>query len=480
MNTSVLPKIYPVTCHTDHVGPGSVFVAIKGTKQDGSDYIPQAIARGARTIVLQKHSILSQEVQKLLSEQAITVITVDDTRKALAELSAQALGYPARSLTIIGVTGTKGKSTTAFLLEHILKTAGYKTALLSTVKNRIGQTEFPAPLTTAQPDYLHMFFSVCKQHAIEYVILEVAAQALTLNRVAGIEFSAVVFTNFSAEHAEFYPTLDDYFAAKASLCALLKSGAPLIFNADDTACAQLQQRYCTRHKISTFGIYTQAHSTAQIHANTLAGLQVTIATDTQRYQVSAPALVGEFNVYNILAAVTLAHALLINTAAIQKALASFTGVPGRLQRFVLANGATAFIDYAHNSSSYTAVLSTLRSLSVHVIVVFGAGGERDKTKRPVMGAIAAYYADILVLTSDNPRSEDPEHIIKDIKQGIAPELYYKVYQEIDRQQAIYTAYKLSKPESMIILLGKGPDEYQIIGGKKYPFSEAFLLRSLQN
>lgn len=486
--TLILPDIYPVACHTNNIGPGSTFVAIAGTKQDGARYIAQALERGATCIVLDKNTVLTTAEEKLLAEYAgkIKVLSVDNTRKALAELSAQAHNYPARSLKVIGVTGTKGKSTTVFLLEHILKTAGYKTALLSTVKNRILTTDFPAPLTTAQPDYLHMFFNVCKQQNVDYVVLEVAAQALSLNRVAGLELAMGIFTNFSPEHAEFYSTQQEYLEAKLSLAQLVQSGAPVIINHDDSAWEYIRKQYSATHKLYTFGLIKQsthkAHVTAQITRDTLAGLELLLRTQvsTEKYVIKVPALVGAFNGYNILGAITSAQALGVNIQEIQKALESFTGVPGRLERYILANGATAFIDYAHNPTSYRAVLPMLRSLSKHMIVVFGAGGDRDKTMRPVMGALAAEYADVLVLTSDNPRSEDPADIIENIKQGIASEYYYKLYTELDREQAIYTAYKLSRAESMLVLLGKGPEEYQLIGDKRYFFSEACLLKDLQN
>ncbi|MBA3954078.1 UDP-N-acetylmuramoyl-L-alanyl-D-glutamate--2,6-diaminopimelate ligase [Candidatus Dependentiae bacterium] len=476
MSTITIPSLYPVTCHTDHVGPGSTFVVIQGMKEDGSVYIPRALERGATRIVIQENVELSLELQELLEKKHAELIKVADTRKALALLSAQALNYPARSLRIIAITGTKGKSTTAFLVEHLLKTAGYKTALLTTVKNKILDVEFKTELTTQQPDYLHMFFSVCKQQHIDYVVMEVAAQALTLSRVAGLSFDALLFTNFSAEHAEFYKKIDDYFDAKAALCNYLKAGAPAILNADDTRIWHLGSQL---GRVISFGLGQWADVTALVQANNLQGIEAQIVTPTEKFPVTVPALVGTFNVYNILAAVGLVQALGVAINSIQQGLLSFKGVPGRLERFVLRNGAKAFIDFAHNPSSYEAVLSTLRPLSPHLIVVCGAGGDRDATKRPLMGRIAAQFADVVMVTSDNPRSEDPQEIINQVVAGIAARDLPKVHKEIDREIAIKKAYGLSHADSMLVLLGKGPDEYQIIKGVKHPFSESALLKSLQ-
>jgi UDP-N-acetylmuramoyl-L-alanyl-D-glutamate--2,6-diaminopimelate ligase len=475
-NMITIPSIYPVTCHTDHVGPGSTFVAIRGMNEDGGDYIPQAVARGACHLVIHESAHLDSAAQKLIQASGVRLTRVADTRRALSQLAAQAFAHPARSLKIVGITGTKGKSTTAFILEHILKTAGYKTALISTVKNRILTTEFPAQLTTPQPDYLHAFFDVCRQQNVEYVIMEVAAQAVSLHRVADINFYGAVFTNFSLEHSEFYTSMDDYFHAKLGLLDLLSANAPLVLNMDDERVKQLVH---SRRYTSTFSLKEVADAQATIKQVDLGGIKAQMLYGGTICHLYAPALVGTFNVYNILAASLMARHLSVGNAYIEQALLTFDGVPGRLERFDLPNGATAFIDYAHNPASYQALFSALKPLSSRLIVVFGAGGERDPIKRPAMGALAAEFADELVLTSDNPRSEDPAAIVADIRRGIDSLYAYKVQVELDRELAIKKAYEKSGPGSIIVLLGKGPEEYQLVGGKKVPFSEAALLRSLQ-
>ncbi|MFC1845617.1 Mur ligase family protein, partial [Candidatus Dependentiae bacterium] len=223
---TLMPKTFPVACHTSRVGPGSTFVAIKGEKHDGISYISRALASGASTIAIQQDVNLSDDVLKDIERAGASLQRVSNTRKALATLSAQAHGNPAQQLRIIGVTGTKGKSSTVFMLEHILQRAGYKTALLSSVYNKIGDEITSSSLTTEHPDYLHGFFALCVDAGIEFVVMEVAAQALSLHRVEGIEFDGVLFTNFAKEHGEFYKDLDSYFDAKRLLFGQLKQGAP--------------------------------------------------------------------------------------------------------------------------------------------------------------------------------------------------------------------------------------------------------------
>ncbi len=470
-----IPKYYPVACHTDNITTGSTFVAIRGQKDDGAQFIAQAVAQGAAKIVVQIGTEISDELRTTIEQHNIVIEYVTDTRLALAQLSAHAAGYPARKLKIIGITGTKGKTTTSFLLEHMLKTAGKKTALTGTVKNSILGQALPAPLTTPQPDYLQQFLKLCVQHEVEYVVMEVAAQALTLHRVHGIEFDGIIFTNFSHEHLEFYATLRDYFNAKKMIFAQGKENAALLLNGDDEACQALLHLY---PNATSYGIQTNSAICAQSRACTN-GLCIDATIEGQQYRLESSHLMGGFNIYNILAAVGMAHALGIDMASIAQAVSSFTGVPGRLERYELKNGACCVIDYAHNPSSYEAVLSLLKSQTGHLIVIFGAGGGRDKLKRPVMGKIASELADLVILTSDNPRYEDPQGIILDILTGISPDNHAKVYIQLDRQQAIHKAYTLSKPGSIIAILGKGPDEYQIVQGIKTPFSEASIISSLE-
>lgn len=514
MNT--IPLIFPVTCHTNHVGPGSTFVAIKGYEKDGADFISQAIEKGATSIVIENEVKLSDQVMVLIDQKNVAVRRVPDARLALALLSAQAASNPAQPLKIIGITGTKGKTTTSFLLWHILKTAGYKTALLSTVNNYIGDEKFPAPLTTAQPDYLHQFLKLCVEQNVTHVVMEVAAQALSLHRVYGIEFDGIIFTNFSLEHLEFYSSMEEYFAAKCRIFASAKPHAPILINGDDAWCKKISRApnmelfsinkekdiRCFIRSWRVIGTPCVPESTSHdskkndlwfvnpvLHTqngNSPRTGKIFMNIDVKNTSVdlikqdsfSCPALVGSFNAYNATAAATMALKLGVSPDALARGLATFSGVRGRFEKHELPNGAVCIIDYAHNPSSYESVLGALRAMTDHLIVVFGAGGKRDPSKRPIMGGLAAQFADVVMITSDNPRTEDPETIIADIERGIAPIHAAKVIKIVDRKDAIERAYAVARKGSIIALLGKGPDEYQIIGEQKFPFCEVEIIRSV--
>ena len=471
-----LPSLFPVTCHTDYVGSGSTFVTINGFHENGMCYLLQAIARGASCIVVQDNAIIPAASLSLIKKAEVTVKRVADTRLALAQLSAQAAGYPAKKLKIIGVTGTKGKTTTAFLLAHVLRYAGHKTALLSTVNNIIDNQTFVSPLTTPQPDYLHQFFKQALAANTTYVVMEVAAQALTMHRTHGIQFDGLIFTNFSQEHLEFYKTLDDYFHAKCLLFKQVKPQAPIIINADDDYCKTLQ------HQIDAIWFsMKKAAISGNLMNNPLKQIDLQVNWQSATYTFSCPRLIGTFNGYNVLSAVSMALELGILPNIIAAALSTFAGVPGRMEQYVLPNGATAIIDYAHNPASYQEVLSLLRQLTPHLIVIFGAGGNRDTVKRPLMGTIAVQLADMVILTTDNPRTEDPNQIINDIVRDIPADvdMRHKVFREIDRKEAIRKGYACSRKNSIIAILGKGTDEYQIIGDKKTYFSEKAILQQLR-
>jgi UDP-N-acetylmuramoyl-L-alanyl-D-glutamate--2,6-diaminopimelate ligase len=462
-----LPTQFPVACHTDNIGPGSTFVAVKGMQKDGVDFIPAALRNGAGKIVIEQETVLNTALLRLLEQHNACLVRVSNTRRALAELSAAALNFPAKKLKLIGITGTKGKTTTTYILEHILRNAGFKTARISTVKNSICGIELHTNLTTPHPDYLHIFFDACVKKNVEFVVMEVAAQAISLERVHGLEFDGLVFTNFSQEHGEFYPTIEHYFASKMKLFDQIKISAPILINGDDVSLCAINK------KKTTFGFANDVAIAAQLIE---AQKAITITIDGTL--LSCSNLCGNFNAYNLLAAGAMANQVGVDWNAIANAIASFSYVPGRFEGYKLPNGARCFIDYAHNPSSFEALFSTVRSMTNHLIVVFGAGGDRDKTKRPVMGNIAAQWADVIILTADNPRSEDPQDIINQIIAGIEQSQQKKVMCELDRKKAIELAYQHTKPSSIILLLGKGPDEYQLIGGQKFYFSEREIIQSL--
>lgn len=339
-------------------------------------------------------------------------------------------------------------------MAHMFKTAGYKTALVSTVANFIGDEKFYAPLTTPQPDYLQQFLKLCVQQGVEYVIMEVAAQAVTMHRVDYIEFDAILFTNFGLEHLEFYASIEDYFAAKCELLNRRKPGAPAWLNEDDE-----RLKYITGENCNFYSLYTSKEFLARIDFQTLS---------------------GGYNQYNILGASKVAQSFGISEEIIARAVKTFPTIPGRMEKYKLPNDAMGIIDYAHNPLSYQALLSYLRTQTDHLIVVFGAGGDRDASRRPQMGKIASDYCDEIILTSDNPRSEDPQVIVQDIISGIPSTSPIHIHIELDRKKAIHYAYEQSRAGSIIALLGKGPDEYQIIKGTTIPFSERTILRELES
>ncbi len=476
---SGMPSIYPVACHTDNIGPGSVFVAIRGTHIDGAAYICEAIKRGAREIIIDHETVFDASTADCIKAANVLVSRVTNTREALALRSAQANGNPAQQLTIIGVTGTKGKTTSCYLLEHIFKTAGYRTALSTTVTTRILDTEWRSPLTTPQPDYLQVFLRACVEQAVAMVIMEVSAQALSCHRLDGIFFAGILWTNFSHEHGEFYATMDDYLAAKSLIFDHRLPDCKSWINSDDPNLAELHERYAGISSFSMHDAHATVHGTCT--AATQAGLEFTATMPgNSSCHSTVPALIGDFNVYNCLGAAALAQSFAISCKVIQQAYQTFVKVPGRLERYRLPNGATAFIDYAHNPSSYTAVLQLLATYTDHLIILAAAGGDRDATKRPIMGAIAAKYGQIVIITSDNPRSEDPEAIADQVMAGIPDNHTSQIMRVIDRELAIRAAYAVSRPGSIIALLGKGPDEYQILGSVTLPFSERAILLALSH
>lgn len=473
MNAPVtLPKIWPVSCHTDYIGKNSTFVAIKGQKQDGIDFVPLALQKGARTIVAEYTADISPEIIQAIKDAEAQLTFVPNARRSLALLSASAWNNPADKLKIIGITGTKGKTTTSWLLHHILASSGYKTALLSTVKNKINDQEFVTQLTTAHPDYLHAFFHACVNAGIEYVVMEVAAQALSLHRTVGLEFDGIIYTNFAQSHGEFYSTEWEYFEAKKLIFEQAKTNAPLFINADDEKLAPLLAQY----RPISFGLNADIHASSV--ENSINGIRAEIKWGSKIVAVHCPALIGSFNLYNILAATGMALQLGASSDSISSALKTFSGISGRLERYDLRQGAVCFIDHAHNPLSFGAVLPLLRSLTDHLIVVAGAGGDRDTQMRPVLGRLMADYADYIFITTDNPRSENPADIIAAIYAGVPADKKNNVTCELDREVAIKKAVALAGKNSIIALLGKGPEQYQIIGTQKIPFSEKNIILHL--
>ncbi len=468
-------QFFPVTSNTQYVGPGSTFVAIKGFKNDGAMFIPQALAQGATKIVIHKDCI-SDDLRALCKQHGATVEGVDDTRKAFALLSAEASDHAHKKLKIIGITGTKGKTTTSFLLHHIIQSSGLKCALISTIYTKVGNTVQPSERTTPEADYLHVFFKQCVDQNVEYVVMEVSSHALSLDRVYGIEFTAGGFTNLGNDHLDFHETMENYLDAKMQLFERIKNNGVGVFNADNEWCMQGLAKI-TKQKNCTFvTIGQEKTSTADNHYRlsiidaTCDGVEACIMLQPPLL-VESRELAGVFNAYNIAIAASICKHLDIPYTHIARGVSTFKGVPGRMQKHTLENGARAFVDFAHEATSTEAILNLLRPFTTDLIVVFGCGGDRNPQRRPAMGSCAARFGDRIVITSDNPRTENPTKIIDQILDGIDLELRGKVEVIQDRAEAIAHAAKIAKPHSIIALLGKGHERYQIIGSTHHHFDD---------
>jgi UDP-N-acetylmuramoyl-L-alanyl-D-glutamate--2,6-diaminopimelate ligase len=466
----LIPEHYPVTCDSRRVGPGSTFVAIPGFTTNGTVFIPKALAQGATRIVLATKDY-THDIAAMCQQHGATVFLVENPRAALADLAAEALDYPAKKLSIIGITGTKGKSTTTMLIAHLLEASGHKVALINTIYNSICGEREKSTHTTPEADYLQLFFATCVERGVTHVIMEVSSHALSLSRTRGIVFKATGFTNLAPEHLDFYNSMEEYFAAKASIFMQTDAQSIIAINADNEWSAQAikaakEAVQKTHAAVTTFGLEgssTPSDCCMVINTASADGIKLSFI---ENLVVECPQLFGSFNCYNIAMAILIAAHCGMTHDQIKSALSAFPGVPGRLQRHILKNGARTFVDYAHNPSSMGEVLKTLRPFTSHLIVVFGCGGDRDTTKRPVMGSIAALYADRIIITNDNPRTEEPAAIITQIMAGIPADKQPVVTSIQDRRAAIALAAQEAHPHSIIALLGKGHEDYYLIGNQR--------------
>ena len=473
----------PVTAHTDFVTTGTIFVVIKGQQSDGALYIKQALEKGASTIVVEQGHTLSQEHHDLIKQYGAALLLVPNARKSLAQLSAQAAGYPAKKLKIFAVGGTKGKTTTTCMVGSLLKQLGKKvafvtTAFISLYTDRDELTEFDCEgtLTTPQPDYLQQFLKLCVEKGVDYVVLEVAVQAHTFSRIDGIEFDGVIFTNIDREHAELYPSMEQYFKTKCELFSHAKPGAPLLVNGDDLYGQRILQEAV---QATSFGIVTESSFKGRLcESSSLYEQRAYITHAGHTVSVSYSGYPGRYNLLNLLGAYGLLAKAGFEMTELVKQPLVLQAVPGRLAMHKAPNGALVCIDYAHTASSFEQVLSLVRSYTSDLRVVFGAGGNKDRYKRPLMGEVAARIADKVILTDDNPRFEDPTAIMADILAGVNEQHRNKVVIEHDRAKAIKHAYEGSTTDTIIMLLGKGPDQVQIVQGKRLFFSEKQVLDSL--
>ncbi|MFW6035122.1 MAG: UDP-N-acetylmuramoyl-L-alanyl-D-glutamate--2,6-diaminopimelate ligase [Halothermotrichaceae bacterium] len=448
------------------VKAGGLFVCIEGLKTDGHNFINKAVQNGAVAVLIDK------EVENI--PEKILVIQVDDTRKDMSLIAAAFFDYPLGKLKLIGITGTNGKTTTTYLIKSILEGAGIKTGLIGTIKNIIGNKTLPAIRTTPESVDLYRLFSKMVKAGITHVVMEVSSHALDLKRVYGMKFTVGVFTNITQDHLDFHNSIEDYLNAKMKLFKQLKKDGFAVINADDSYCEQIQKE--AGGKVLTYGLENKADLEAGDVNLSAKGVSFNIYNMVNLYLNIK--FTGLFNVYNCLAAAASAYALGVDDDAIKNGLESIIGVPGRFELVDEGQEFAVVVDYAHTPDGMENVLKTaLEFVTGHIYVVFGCGGDRDKKKRPIMGKMAVKYGDYAIITSDNPRSEKPEAILKDIEKGIVRYQKKTPYKIIaDREEAIFQAVKLAEKDDMVLIFGKGHETYQIFKDKTVPFDDREVAR----
>lgn len=453
-----------ITYDSRLVEPGFLFVAIKGFQTDGHLYVRNALAVGAVAVVTQ---------EKMALPAGVAWALVPDSRLALALLSACFFGNPSAGLRLVGVTGTNGKTTTTHLIAAVYRAAGAKVGLIGTVYNRIGERILPVRCTTPESLDLQKLLAEMVKEGVETAVMEVSSHALELNRVAGCDYDVAVFTNFTQDHLDFHNDMESYLAAKLKLFAGLsrpggKTGRRYaVINADDPAARSVIA--AAGGRVYTYGVNCPADVQAKDIRVTAGGAAFVIDGRWGRHHLTLR-LTGLFNVYNALAAFTVGAATGIPPVLVKEALEKVDGVPGRFELVNAGQDFAVIVDYAHTPDGLENVLKTARQIAgSRLITVFGCGGDRDRKKRPLMGEVAARYSNLTILTSDNPRTEDPMEIIKEIEAGIDPAVRYAVEQ--DRRIAMRRAFQLAKSGDVVVIAGKGHEDYQIIGKERYPFDD---------
>jgi len=465
--------------------PGALFFALPGTKNDGARFIDQARARGARAVVVSPGTVVTGEM---------TTIIADNPRLLLGLIADRFYQSPSARLTLIGVTGTSGKTTTTYLLEAIWQAMGWSTGVLGTVNYRYQGQEFPAPFTTPEAVELQDLLSTMAAQQVSHVVMEVSSHALVQERVQGCRWDGAVFTNLGRDHLDFHRDLEDYFAAKSRLFleALAASSKPnrfAVINADDPWGTILLTKSIPG-RVLTYGL--QPGATVSVHQveKNLQGLRGILRLEEKEVTFSS-SLIGDPHLYNILAAATVAHALGIPAERIAAGITRCTNVPGRLEAVSVGQPFTVLVDYAHKPDALEKVLHSARQLTTRrLLTVFGCGGDRDRGKRPLMGEAAGRLSDVVILTSDNPRTEEPGHIIAEAEVGLVQTGQLKVAETAaistlqqgylviaDRRTAIRTALAGAQPGDMVVIAGKGHEDYQIIGTTKYHFDDREEVRN---
>lgn len=460
-------EIRAIACDSRRVGPGTLFVALKGEKVDGAQFIPAAINAGAEAIVSEDDAITGRA----------TGIWVKSARESLADLAAEFFGHADRELKMVGVTGTNGKTTTTFLIKHICEHFLWRCGLLGTVQYQIGERVIPAARTTPESLDVHNLLRQMVNDGCKTAAMEVSSHALVQDRVRGIEFDVAVFSNLTQDHLDYHKTMESYFEAKSLLFTGLRDQqkpGKAVINIDDRYGQRLAQMLGTAVPVITYGQSVRANFRASNIRIDFNGTSYQLDANGKSYLVRLP-LIGAFNVYNSLAAIAAAWALNINVRQSLLALADAPAVPGRLEAVPAQRLFKVFVDYAHTDDALLNVIKTCRELKpARIIVVFGCGGNRDRGKRPRMGAVVDANADFAIVTSDNPRKEDPEVIIDDILPGM-PRKQFEVI--VDRRAAIFRAIELARDRDIVLIAGKGHETYQEFADHTIPFDDAAIAAS---
>jgi len=441
------------------VTKNDVFVAIKGTVVDGHDFIEKVIDKGA-------NSIICEEIPEITIE-GVTYVKVDNTSKALAIMASNYYGVPSENLRLVGITGTNGKTTIASLLYQLFKKAGYKVGLLSTVKILVDEKEYKATHTTPDSLTINKYLSEMNNEGVEFCFMEVSSHGIHQSRTEGLRFEGGIFTNLTHDHLDYHETFAEYRDVKKLFFDNLPKSAFSLVNIDDKNGAVMLQN--TVSKKYTYALKSYADYRAQILENQLNGLFLKI-NDNEVWT----RLIGNFNAYNLLAIYGTADLLGLESVEVLRLMSELDSVSGRFQYLISDEKITAIVDYAHTPDALKNVLETVNSIRTKnesLITVVGCGGDRDKTKRPKMAHIASALSDKVIFTSDNPRTENPEQIIKDMEVGVQPQNFKKTISIVDRSQAIKTACQLANANDIILIAGKGHETYQEVNGVRTNFDD---------
>lgn len=461
-------EINSVEFDSRKIQSGTLFVAQSGTQVDGHDFIQKSIESGAVAIICERKP---EEINP-----NVTYVLVENSSIALGIIASNLYGNPTEKLKLIGITGTNGKTTTATLTYNLLESLGYATVLISTIRILVHGSEYPSSHTTPDILTLNKIFSEAVEKGCEFAVMEVSSHGIHQNRIAGLNFQIGVFSNITHDHLDYHKTFAEYIKAKKKFFDELPKSAVALTNVDDkNGIVMLQNSPAKRY---SYALKTDADFKAKILENQFDGMMLLL--DGKEFWTP---LIGQFNAYNLLAVYSICSLLGIDKEEILTHLSKLKNVDGRFQTYKSKGGIVAIVDYAHTPDALENVLNTIQNIRTRnekLITVVGCGGDRDKTKRPEMGKMAASMSDLAIFTSDNPRSEDPEEILKEVEAGVEPQFYSRTLKIADRKEAIKTAYKMAEKGDIILIAGKGHETYQEIKGVKHHFDDLETAQELSN